>query len=136
MFTYNLIEVYMDNEEITGKIIGAGYEVMRTLGCGFLEKVYDLSLCFELSSKGYTVKSQVQFPVYFKSNLVGHYIPDILVNDVVIVEIKAVKEITEIHKAQLINYLKICKLNTGLILNFGNPKLEIKRIINVPRTTR
>ncbi|MCK4352162.1 GxxExxY protein [candidate division WOR-3 bacterium] len=116
--------------KISEKIIGCAFQAHNTLGCGFLEKVYENALVIELRKVGLKIIQQAPIKVYYKSETVGDYIADILAKDKIIVEIKAVKYIDEIHEAQLINYLKATRLKLGLILNFSRPKLEIKRLVN------
>ena len=121
-----------DNElnSITEKIIGAAFVVSNTLGAGFLEKVYENSLSIELDKLGLKVDQQKAMNVYYDNKIVGEYFSDLLVEENIIIELKAVKRIDEIHHAQLMNYLKACKKRFGLILNFGSPKVEVKRIVN------
>jgi len=120
----------IDLNEISRKIIGCAFQVHNTLGCGFLEKVYENALVIELRKEGLEVVQQAPIKVYYEGEVVGDYIADILVEGKVIVELKTVKVIDEIHEAQLLNYLKATRLKLGLILNFGTPKLEIKRFVN------
>lgn len=112
---------------ITERIIGAAYTVLRELGSGFLEKVYENALAHELRKAGLRVEQQAPVPVVYDGVNVGTYFADIMVNASVIVEIKAARALEDIHQAQTLNYLKATKLSVGLILNFGKPKLEIKR---------
>jgi GxxExxY protein len=118
----------MLHEEITTIIIAAYYAVYNNLGYGFLEKVYENALIFELQKRGLTVKQQVPIKVYYETRVVGEYFADLLINDLVILELKAVEQIIKAHEAQLVNYLKATNLEVGLILNFG-PKAEFKRKI-------
>lgn len=120
----------MIDEDITEKIIGAAYKVANTLGAGFLEKVYENALAIELKKSGLSVKQQYSLPVYYEDELVGNYFADLLVEDSVIVELKAVRELVPEFSAQVINYLKATRINTGLLINFGKPKIEIKRLYN------
>jgi GxxExxY protein len=115
--------------ETTENIIRAAFEVHNTLGCGFLEKVYENSMIQEFERKGMKVNSQKPFAVIYKEQEVGFYISDLVVEDKVIIEIKAVDFINQVHKAQLINYLKISGLKVGLILNFAKPRLQIERMV-------
>lgn len=116
--------------KVTEMIIGSAYDIANELGHGFLEKVYENSLCIELKRKGLVVEQQKRITVLYKGDVVGEYIADILINDEIIVELKTIKSIENIHIAQCINYLKATDKKLGLILNFGNPKVEIKRIKN------
>jgi len=120
----------MELNQITEKIIGAAYEVSNTLGCGFLEKVYENALVKELRFSKIKVDQQKQISVNYKGENVGEYFADLLVEDNIIVELKAIKQLSEIHEAQLINYLKATNKKIGLLLNFGTPKVQIKRIAN------
>jgi GxxExxY protein len=122
----------MDEEginKITEKIIGCAYKVSNTLGSGFLEKVYENALSIELSRSGLVVKQQFPVPVYYGEDLVGDYFADLLVEDKIVVELKTVKNLDEVHMAQCMNYLKATGFEICLLINFFKPHLEIKRII-------
>jgi len=122
----------MDNQ-LTGEIIGAAIEVHRHLGPGLLESVYEESLVYELVDRGLDAKQQLSLPLIYKGNqLDTHYRIDILVNNEVIVELKSVQRIENIHKAQLLTYLKMAKLRYGLLLNFNVPVMKqgICRLLN------
>jgi len=119
----------MDINEITYEINGAVFEVNKALGPGFLEKVYQNALMVELKSRGLEAKSQVPIKVFYKGNVVGEYIADILVEDKVIVELKTVEMIDKVHEAQLLNYLKATGIQIGLLVNFRHTKAEIKRMV-------
>ncbi len=116
--------------EITRMVIGCAFKVSNNLGCGFLEKVYENALAHELRKAGLGVKQQYQIKVYYDGIVVGNYEADLLVEDSVILELKAVKNLTDRDEAQCVSYLKASKLKIGLLINFGNPKAEIKRIVN------
>ena len=116
--------------KISERIINCAFEVHNALGCGFLEKVYGNALTIELRRNGLQVVQQASIEVYYRSAIVGDYVADILVDEEVIIELKAAKSIGAVHKAQLLNYLKAARLKLGLILNFGTTKLEIKRLVN------
>lgn len=118
----------MVNDEITEKIISCAYTVMNTLGAGFLEKVYENSLVIELQKNGFKVNQQVPIDVFYDKKKVGEYVADLIVNDSIIIELKAVEEINSVHKAQVINYLRATNLKIGLLINFGKAKVEIKRL--------
>lgn len=111
---------------LTDAILCCFYTVYNTLGCGFLEKVYENSLREELNSRGYTATSQHSVEVVYKDKVVGQYYADLLVDDKVIVEIKAVSTLLPEHEAQLLNYLKGTGKNVGLLLNFG-PQPQVRR---------
>lgn len=114
----------------TETIIGASFDVMNELGSGFLESVYHQSFAIALTQKGFEVQSEVPMAVFFRGFNVGNFKADLLINKEIIVEVKAVDNIVGAHKAQLINYLVASGLTTGLIINFGNPKVEIARLSN------
>ena len=119
----------MDLDELTYKINGAIFEVNRELGVGFLEKVYENALLVELANRGLEAESQVPINVNYKKKEVGEYFADIVVEDQVILEIKAVDSLQKIHEAQLLNYLKATGYKVGLLVNFTHPKAEIKRFV-------
>jgi GxxExxY protein len=114
--------------QITEKIIGCSYTVSNTLGCGFLEKVYENALAHELRKAGLKVLQQHEIKVYYDGVEVGKYIADLFVEDNVIVEVKAINALDESQKAQCLNYLKATGLKIGLLINFGKPRIEIKRV--------
>ena len=107
------------HKELTGSILKLFYEVYNELGHGFLEKVYQNALYTELKNNGFDVESQKQIKVYYKNVEVGEYYADLIVNDKVILELKATESITEAHEFQLLNYLKSKNIEVGLLLNFG-----------------
>lgn len=116
------------HHSITDTILKVYYEVYNELGQGFLEKVYQNAMYFELKERGLKVESQKQIKVYFKRQLVGEYYSDLLVEDKVIVELKATELLMNAHVAQIINYLKATPIEVGLLLNFGEEP-EFKRLI-------
>lgn len=117
-------------KDITEKIIGAAMEVHRELGNGFLEYVYEEALCYELRLKRIPFERQKELDIYYKDLVIPkRYKADLVIEDKVIVEIKATQGLTEIDEAQLLNYLKVTKLRIGLLLNFGTKSLELKRRI-------
>ena len=123
----------MDLNTITYGIRGAVFEVNRVLGSGFLEKVYENALLIELHARGFKAESQVPIKVYYKENVVGEYIADILVEGTVIVELKTVEKLEKLHDAQLLNYLKGTGIQVGILVNMKYPKAEIKRmVLNLP----
>ena len=111
---------------ITEKIIGASYDVHNYLGSGFLEKVYQNSLAIELHSLAFKVDVEKPIEVLYKGKIVGNYFADIMVDDKVIVEVKAIKELSTIHEVQLVNYLKATGIEVGLLINFGT-SVQVKR---------
>ena len=122
----------MNNEykhkELTSTIIGCFYDVYNELGYGFLEKVYENALKYELEKKGFIVQKQKPIDVYYDKVLVGEYFADLIVNDLIIIELKAAESLCDEHEFQLINYLKVTEIEVGLLMNFGK-KPEIKRKI-------
>ena len=120
---------FMNINDIKYAINGAVFEVNKVLGSGFLEKVYENALVFELKERGIKAESQVSITVYYKGKTVGEYIADILVENRVIVELKTVEALDRIHEAQLLNYLKATGIRVGILVNFKHPKAEIKRMV-------
>ncbi|MCF6313874.1 MAG: GxxExxY protein [Verrucomicrobiales bacterium] len=114
-------------KELTAKIIGCSFEVSNELGSGFLESVYEKALIIALSDAGISAESQQTIKVSFRSEIVGDFYADILVEGKVLIELKAVKNLIPEHEAQTINYLNATGIEVGLLINFGNPKLEFKR---------
>jgi GxxExxY protein len=117
-------------EEISGRIIGCAYAVSNILGCGFLEKVYENALCHELRKTGLGMEQQKRINVCYDGVVVGDYVADLVVENEIIVEVKAVKALDDIHLAQCMNYLKATGQKLCLLLNFGNPRVAIKRVVN------
>lgn len=118
----------LEHGELTEKIIGCCFEVINELGPGFLETVYEKALGVTLRDKGLDAKEQVPLRVQFRGHCVGEFFADILVEDTVLVELKAVKALAPEHQAQLINYLKATQKQVGLLVNFGSARLEYKRL--------
>jgi len=116
--------------DLSGRVIGCAFTVLNTLGAGFLEKVYENALAFELRAAGLSVAQQCGARVHYKEFLVGEYFVDLLVEDVLLVELKTVKALEDAHRMQCTNYLKASGLRLCLLLNFGNSRLEIKRVVN------
>ncbi|MBP9887246.1 MAG: GxxExxY protein [Leptospiraceae bacterium] len=117
--------------EITEKIIGCAIEVHRNLGPGLLESIYEKAICYELSENNLSFKQQVEIPILYKGLSLGNYRLDLLIEDSIIVELKAVDRIEAVFEAQLLTYLKITNKQLGLLINFNQPLLKngIKRII-------
>ena len=124
----------LENEELTGTVINAFFKVYNTLGYGFLEKVYENALLLELRSRGIHCLSQYPVKVHYNNVEVGFYIADIIINDILIIEIKAAEGLCPEHDAQLINYLRATDLQIGLLLNFGkSPQFKrkiVSRVLN------
>ncbi len=118
----------MLHAEITEKVIQGFYAVYNTLGYGFLEKVYENALAIELKNMGLLVAKQKAIKVYYHDKAVGEYFADIVINDLVILELKAAESLKNEHKAQLTNYLKATDKEVGLLLNFGKEP-KFKRVI-------
>ena len=114
---------------LTRQIIGCAMKVSSKLGIGFLEKVYENSLAIELKEIGINVSQQEKVRVRYQGIVVGDYTADLIVNGIVLLELKACKSIESVHEAQLLNYLRASHLRIGLILNFGTTRLGIKRFV-------
>ena len=123
----------MKLNDITYEIRGALFEVNNVLGPGFLEKVYENALLIELKKRGLKARSQAAIKVIYKETPVGEYYADLLVENKVIIELKTVDNLSKTHEAQLLNYLKATGMPIGLLVNFKNSKVEIKRMVwNLP----
>lgn len=116
----------MKNEGLTKQIIGVYYEVYNELGYGFLERVYQNAMFIALRNAGLKVEAQKKITVHFRGVEVGEYFADLVINDMVIIELKAVEVLVEEHEAQLLNYLRGTEMEVGLLFNFGK-KPEIRR---------
>ena len=119
----------MEHEKLTEKIIGCAYRVYNRMGFGFLESVYEKCMIIELCKANINAESQKPITVYYDKEIVGEFIADILVNDTIILELKSVRRIIKAHEVQLVNCLVATGKQVGLILNFGERKVEIKRKI-------
>ncbi len=126
----------MDNlpdKDITEIIISCAFKVHNKLGSGFLEKVYENAMLIELKQTGLSVKQQIPLSVYYKNITVGEYFVDLFVENKIICELKAVKQISQVHEVQLVNYLTASRIMTGLLFNFGNSvtfKRKFKKTTN------
>ena len=118
----------MKHSELTGKLIECAYKVHNTLGFGFLETVYQNSLLIELAKSALKAEKEKPIKVRYENQIVGDYITDIIVEEKVILELKAVKELHAAHEVQLVNYLKATGIEVGLLINFGE-SVEVKRKI-------
>ena len=116
-------------KELSYKIVGLAIEVRKELGFGFLEKVYENALMIMLEENGIKAAQQVPIKVSFHGRIIGDYIADILVENSIILELKTQERITEIHKAQTLNYLRATGLRLAILLNFGKNKLEHERLV-------
>ena len=121
----NQVEV----NQLTEKIIACVYRVSNTLGSGFLEKVYENALAIELRNNGLKVEQQHPIKVFYDGQAVGDFAADLLVESCVITELKAVRTFDDVHSAQCLNYLKATNLKLCLLVNFGRPRVEIKRLV-------
>jgi GxxExxY protein len=127
-YTENMKEKY-PYSDITGIIIKCAIEVHKTLGPGFIESIYEQALIHELKQTGLKIDHQVSAKITYKNINVGEHRLDLLVNDAVIIENKTVKEFDDIHRAQVLSYLKATGKKIGLLINFAKRKIEVKRII-------
>lgn len=118
----------MVDDQLTGTIIQSCFEVSNELGAGFLESVYERALIVALVQKGLGVSAQVPLKVKFRGVIVGDYFADLIVEDQVLIELKAVSRILQEHKAQVINYLTATGISIGLLVNFGTPRIEYYRL--------
>jgi len=116
----------MTDDELTEKIIACAFKVHKALGLGFSEKVYENSMRVALSHEQIKVRRQGAIQVYFEGEVVGEFVPDLWVEDTVLVELKAVLTLQKEHEVQLVNYLAATGVDTGLLINFG-PSVEVKR---------
>jgi GxxExxY protein len=114
-------------KELSYEVISAVFEVHNTLGPGFLEKVYENALMAELTLRGISAEAQKPLVVQFKGIEVGSYYADIVVNDQIILELKAVEALNKLHEAQVLNYLKATGFKLGILINFGKERIESKR---------
>ena len=117
----------MENDSLTEKIIGVCFDVHNELGPGFVEKVYENALRVALNQEGFDVDQQHLVEVRFRNVVVGEYFADLVINDTVIIELKAVKSLLPEHQAQLINYLKASRMSKGPLANFATSRLQLKR---------
>ena len=118
----------IDLNQLSEKVIGCAFSVGNNLGVGFLEKVYENGLAYELRKAGFKVEQQKPINVFYDGVVIGDYFADLLVEDFLLIEVKTVKSFDEIHTAQCLNYLKATKLPLCLLINFGRPRVEVKRV--------
>lgn len=116
-------------KELSYQIMAAVFEVYNTLGFGFLEKVYERALLKELCLRGIPVEAQKEIKVFYKGEEVGTYFADLVVNGEILLELKAVESLNNIHKAQVLNYLKATDLKLGLLINFGRERVQYERLV-------
>ncbi|MHC4998765.1 MAG: GxxExxY protein [Planctomycetota bacterium] len=117
------------HKELVYEVVGCAMKVHRELGYGFLEKVYENSMMVLLNKKSIKAKQQFPVPVHFENVIVGEYFADFMIEDKILVELKTVEKITNVHFAQVLNYLKATGIKLGLLINFGPRKLEYERIV-------
>ena len=117
------------SKTLSERVIGCAFEVSSRLGAVFLEAVYENALCVELKRNGIQFEQQKPIDVIYRDTVVGFYVADLLVEEKLLVEMKALKQFTQQHDAQVMNYLKATELTVGLLLNFGTSKLGIRRIV-------
>ena len=122
-------EIKLELEELSGKIIACAIEVHKTLGPGFLEAIYQAALPLELVRAGLNVEEQKEIKIFFHGKEIGTHRLDLVVENQIVVELKAVKEFSDIHTAQLLSYLKATGLKIGLLLNFAKPTIQVKRVV-------
>ena len=121
----------MENKILTESIIGYAYRVYNRMGFGFLESVYEKCMLIELNKTGLNADSQKPIKVYYDNEIVGDFVADIIVNDTIILERKSVRRIIRAHEVQLVNYLVATRKSVGLLLNFGERKVDVKRKIRI-----
>jgi hypothetical protein len=119
----------MNANEAAQKVVGGAYEVSNTLGAGFLEKVYERALAYELVLKGLRVQTQASFTVAYKGHEVGVYFADLVVEGLIVVELKCVESFAPEHMATCINYLRASGIKLALLINFQKPRVEWKRVV-------
>ena len=119
----------MIHEELSGKVIGAAMDVLNELKPGLDEKLYERAMVIELRRKGHTVEAQRLFPVFYRAELIGDLVPDLVIDNAIVVDVKVVSAFTETHVAQMIGYLAISGLELALLLNFKNARLDWKRVV-------
>ncbi len=117
----------MEYEQLTERIIGCAYNLYNKMGFGFLERVYEKCLLIELQKEGLNAESQKPITVLYEGEIVGEFIADIVVEDTIILELKSVRQIAKAHEAQLVNYLVATGKPVGLIINFGEYQVDVKR---------
>ncbi len=117
-------------KELSYKVMGLAFNIHRKLGPGLLESVYEKAFCVELEHSGVPFSSQHNFPVYYRDTLIGNYVADLVVDNSIILELKAVKEMNKVMEAQIINYLKISGIPVGYLINFNSLRLSWKRFVS------
>ena len=121
----------MEQRRVTEQIIGCAYTVFNKMGSGFLESVYEKCMLIELEKIGLKVESQLPIAVFYEGHTVGEFVADLFVDNSVIVELKAVRRVVKTHEVQLVNYLTATNIDVGLLLNFAQQGVEVKRRMRV-----
>ncbi|OLA95726.1 MAG: GxxExxY protein [Verrucomicrobia bacterium 13_2_20CM_55_10] len=130
----NRIEQAPEEYDLCGRVIGAAMTVHSTLGPGFLESVYQNALIWELRKAGLKSEAEKPISVHYDGQLVGAFTADMLVNDSVILELKAIQTLAKAHEVQLVNYLVATNIDEGLLVNFGAERLQFKKKFRVPKS--
>jgi GxxExxY protein len=117
----------MKHKELTEKIIGCAYQVYNKMGYGYLESVYEKSLLIELRKAGLEAQAQIPITVHYDDEIVGEFVADIVVKNLIILELKSVRRLVKAHEVQLVNYLTATRKDIGLLINFGEQHVEVKR---------
>lgn len=125
----------MEFEALTEKIIGCAYKVYNTMGFGYLESVYERCLLIELKRAGLQAESQVAIQVNYEGEVVGEFVADVVVKSAIILELKSVRSLSPAHEVQLVNYLTATALHVGLLINFGERRVDVKRKVKDLPTT-
>ncbi len=123
-------------QDLSEKIIAAAYAVHNELGCGFIEKVYKNALAIQLEETGVKCSCEVPLQVTYRGKVVGEYCADVIVEDKIVIEVKAVSRLDPVHEVQLVNYLKATGLNTGLLINFGRSVEVKRRVFDAPERAK
>jgi len=131
-----MIDATYKYSDITGKIIGLAMEVHREMGNGFQEKIYQRALKYEFTQNSIPFEMECEMSIIYKGQLLGQRRVDFLVNGQIAVELKAVMELENVHLVQTLNYLELCNLEVGLLLNFGSQSLQVKRLLNKKKRKR
>ncbi|MES1951827.1 hypothetical protein S4A8_13274 [Salinisphaera sp. S4-8] len=122
--------MHANEESLSKRVIGCAFEVSNRLGAGFFENAYENALAVEFRAQRIGYEKQKRLVVTYRDEIVGEYVADMVVDNRLIIEIKAVSSITTVHEAQLMNYLKATRMPVGLLLNFGKPRVSVKRLVN------
>jgi len=117
-------------KELSYQVINAAYAVHNQLGPGFLESIYESAMVLELEARGHKINKQVRVPVYYREQKIGEHVLDVLVNDKVVLELKAVTEILPIHQQQALSYLKVTGLELAIVINFGTSSVKYERVVD------